>query len=58
MYDREKALVHFRYPEVRAMLQEKIQKHRKGDRVVTVLDAKGKPVAGATVKLTHKKHQC
>lgn len=58
MNERERVLVHFRNPEVRAMLQESIEKHRKGKAAVTVLDAGGKPVAGATVKLVHKKHQC
>ena len=58
MHDREKSLVHFRNPEVRAMLQANIEKYRKGDGTVTVLDAAGKPVAGASVKLVHKKHEC
>ena len=58
MREREKVLEHFRNPEVRAMLQENIEKHRKGKATVTVLDAEGKPVAGASVKLVHKKHEC
>ena len=58
MREREKVLEHFRNPEVRAMLQENIEKHRKGKATVTVLDAEGKPVAGASVQLVHKKHEC
>lgn len=58
MREREKVLEHFRNPEVRAMLQENIEKHRKGKATVTVLDAEGKPVAGASVQLVHKKHKC
>ena len=58
MWEREKVLEHFRNPEIREMLQENIEKYRKGRGTVTVLDAEGKPVAGVRVKLTHKKHQC
>lgn len=58
MSEREKILEHFRNPEVRAMLQDNIEKYRKGNGTVTVLDAEGKPVAGASVKLVHKKHEC
>ncbi len=58
MSEREMVLEHFRNPEVRAMLQDNIEKHRKGNGTVTVLDAIGKPVAGASVKLVHKKHEC
>ena len=40
-------------PSAKAILDgadARIEKHRKGDAVVNVLDAAGKPVAGATVR--------
>lgn len=58
MSEREKVLVHFRNPEIQTMLQERIEKYRKADGVLTVLDQEGKPAAGVPVKLVHKKHIC
>ncbi|MBQ8341100.1 MAG: endo-1,4-beta-xylanase [Clostridia bacterium] len=34
-----------------------IERYRKGDATLTVLDSAGKPICGARVKLTHKKHE-
>ncbi len=58
MYEREKVLEHIRNPEAKAMLEERIAKYRKGDGVLTVTDENGRAISGASVKLTHKKHEC
>ena len=58
MNRRENVLEHIRNPEVKKMLNQNIEKHRKAEGIVTVTDANGKPLAGVTVKLTHKKHEC
>ena len=36
----------------------RIEKHRKADATVTVRDAAGKPVGGATVRLEQTRHAC
>ena len=39
-----------------ASAQERIEKHRKADAAVTVVDAAGKPVAGAEVRVEQTRH--
>lgn len=58
MGGREKVLEHIRNPETQKILNERIEQYRKGACVLTVLDQQGRPVPGASVKLTHKKHLC
>lgn len=58
MSSREKVLEHFRNPEVKNLLSQKIEKYRKTDGILTVTDSTGKPLSGVSVKLTHKKHEC
>ena len=58
MSERERVLEHFRNPEMRAKLQENIERYRKGNGTLTVVDAQGNPVSGVSVKLTHNKHEC
>ena len=38
-------------------VSEGIEKYRKGDAVITLVDKDGKPVEGAKVKAVHKKHE-
>lgn len=40
-----------------ALAKERIERHRKGDGVIAVRNADGKPVPGATVKLDQVRHQ-
>ena len=58
MNEREKVLEHIRNPEVKSLLNENIERHRKTEGVLTVTDQTGKPIPGVPVKLTHKKHEC
>jgi len=43
-------------PEVLADAEARIEKHRKADAVVSVVDRSGKPVAGATVTVRQTRH--
>ncbi|MBQ6832350.1 MAG: endo-1,4-beta-xylanase [Oscillospiraceae bacterium] len=58
MREREKCLEHLRDPETKKLLEKNIEKYRKGDGVLRILDAAGNPVTGVSVKLVHKKHEC
>ena len=58
MREREKCLEHLRDPETKKILEKNIEKYRKGDGVLRILDAAGNPVTGVSVKLVHKKHEC
>jgi endo-1,4-beta-xylanase len=44
-------------PAVQKRIDEGIEKNRKSDVVLTILDSGGKPVAGADVKITQKSHE-
>ena len=44
-------------PAIQKRIDAGIEKNRKSDAVLTVLDSAGKPVAGAEVKITQKSHE-
>ena len=58
MYERRKVLSLFeaKREELQETVQSGIEKHRKGDLAIRVTDACGKPVAGASVRLTQVSH--
>ena len=44
-------------PAVQKRIDDGIEKHRKGDATLTVVDAAGKPVAGAKVEIAQQTHE-
>ena len=57
--DREKVLADFILHNDRLEKRnaEGIEKYRKGDAVITLVDKEGNPINGAKVKAVHKKHE-
>lgn len=47
----------WRDPAVNARIERNIEKYRKGDATIEVVDAKGKPVKGAKVAVRQTKHE-
>ena len=44
-------------PAVKKRIEEGIEKNRKSDATLTVVDSEGKPVAGAELKITQQSHE-
>jgi hypothetical protein len=44
-------------PAVQQRLDDGIERHRKSDMTLTIVDASGKPVGGAKVKITQTSHE-
>ncbi len=57
MNDRRKVLELFENPEWQAKMSENIERYRKGDATVRIVDKNGNPVKDAKVKIAQRSHE-